>query len=465
MAKLVDSAEHYFRKSLGKKARVLVVNPPVQERRYHWLRWNQPTELLKLSAWLKDVHPGIDVRLYDFMKPDEAGAVRKHKVKETWATEDGDQLWHFGSPFEDFEKWLDHVLRRDRWVPDCIVVSSLTSYWHGAIEKLLSKLCQTLRKDRQRLEITLYGNYPRIEPEHAAGQADADIAFRTTVNTCGYSPDWTLYHPGVPNFFALDIEDDLIGEHLKDCLRVQTTFQKRNHNTRPPVINVAFFNDDVCAAKSRLDLVVAFREKNPKAIAIDGIAGIRPESLTDGHLAQMKAAGFRTLFVEHARTEGGGLNESAYEPLRRMMEEELHAKKTGAGGVAWLEAAVTGFVAIGLPDDDLNRIVQTTLRLNSLFHSIIMKPFGYSPTIDPTGPAERAKRWRKPSQGSPQAFAYVGNGSALPRSDYDNLLAWQNVLNKRVKGTTFDFLDGGTVARLVRETIIGESWRPHAEGA
>jgi hypothetical protein len=43
------------------------------------------------------------------------------------------------------------------------------------------------------------------------------------------------------------------------------------------------------------------------------------------------------------------------------------------------------------------------------------------------------------------------------------LLAWQNVLNKRVKGTTFDFLDSGNIARLVRETIVGESWRPQAE--
>jgi hypothetical protein len=344
------------------------------------------------------------------------------------------------------------------------VISSLTSYWHGAIEKLLSKVCQTLRKDRQGIEIALYGNYPRFEPEHAGSQTDADIAFRTTVNTSGAAPDWSLYKTRLPNFFALDIEDERISDHLKDCLRAQAAFQKQAKNARPPVINVAFFNEDVCGPKSRLDLVVAFRKKNPKALVIDGIAGIRPESLTESRLADMKEAGFRTLFVEHARTAGGGLNEAAYEPLRRVMQEELHAKKTGAGSVAWLEGSVTGFVAIGLPDDDLDHIVRTSLRLNSLFHSIIMKPFGYSPTVDPAGPGERVRRWRKPSQGSPQAFPYVGHGSALTRSDYDNLLAWQNVLNKRVKGTTFDFLDGGNVARLVRETIITESWRPHAEG-
>jgi hypothetical protein len=463
MAKLVDSAERYFRRSLGKKAKVLLINPPVQERRYHWLRWNQPVELLKLSAWLKDVLPAVDVRLFDFMRPDEAGSVGKHKVKETWATETGEQLWHFGAPFEDFERWLDRALRSERWVPDCIVVSSLTSYWHGAIEKLLSKLCQTLRRDRQQLEMVLYGNYPRIEPEHASSQPDADVALRTSVDTSGYCPDWTLYKPGIPRFFALDVEDARVGEHLKECLKAQTAFHKRTQNTRRPVINVAFFNDDVCSAKSRLDLVAAFRKRNPKVLAVDGIAGIRPETLTQERLAQMKAAGFRTLFVEHARTSGGGLDEAAYEPVRRVLKDELHAKKTGAGTVAWLEGAVTGFVAIGLPDDNLEYIVQTTLRLNRLFHSIIMKPFGYSPTIDKATVEVRTGRWRKPAHGTPQAFPYVGNGSALSRSDYDNLLAWQNVLNKRVKGTTFDFLDSGNIARLVRETIVGESWRPQAE--
>src|ERR1700730_14540740 len=109
MAVLGHSPELYFGREVGQKSRVLLVNPPVQERRYHWLRWNQPTELLKLSAWLKDVHPGIDVRLYDFMKPDEAGGVRKHKVKETWASKDGDQLWHFGLPFDEFERGLGYV--------------------------------------------------------------------------------------------------------------------------------------------------------------------------------------------------------------------------------------------------------------------------------------------------------------------------------------------------------------------
>jgi hypothetical protein len=38
-------------------------------------------------------------------------------------------------------------------------------------------------------------------------------------------------------------------------------------------------------------------------------------------------------------------------------------------------------------------------------------------------------------------------------------MRWQGIVNKRVKSFTFDFLGNGTVPRLVRETLIEESWK------
>src|SRR5688572_23018724 len=137
MAKRVDDPVRYLKDRVTKKSRVLLINPPVEERRYHWLRWNQPAELLRLSAWLKSVCRGVDVRLFDFMFPDEGGTVPKHKVKETWLGPNPLQLWHFGRSFEDFEATFSRWTLRDGWLPDVIIISSLTSYWHTSIEKLL----------------------------------------------------------------------------------------------------------------------------------------------------------------------------------------------------------------------------------------------------------------------------------------------------------------------------------------
>ena len=106
------------------------------------------------------------------------------------------------------------------WHPDLILISSLTSYWHRSIEKLLPKICLRLgQENRERTKIALYGNYPRFEPEHAATQFDADIAFSETVQTNNW-PDFQLYIESElrpPLFYALDIELRDVHEHLDAC--------------------------------------------------------------------------------------------------------------------------------------------------------------------------------------------------------------------------------------------------------
>jgi len=469
MARPLHDPAAFLRERLSTTSRVLLINPPVQERRYHWLRWNQPTDLLKLSAWLRATHPGIDIRLFDFMLPDAAGNVPKHKVKETWTGAPTDtQLWHFGQPFEAFEKAFSAMSVREAWSPDLIIVSSLTSYWHVSIEKLLIKICSRLGRARRReVTICLYGNYPRFEPEHAAMQPDADVAFVTSVDTRGRVPDFDLYlraERRLPCFFALDIDDPSVGDHLSYCLELQAHRQRSQGITRPATITVTFFNEDVCGPTSQIERVVEYGQSNPGRVVIDGIVGIHPRSLTRDRLVQLKAAGFRSLFVEHARLAGGSLDVQAYEPFLDVLRAEEHAKRTGKSGRAWLERGnITGFVGIGFPDDDLEAVVRSALRLNSFFQSIILKPHGYSPTLELTTVGERRKRWAAPYLSSPQWFPYVGHGSALSYEDYENLMRFQNVLNKRVKGTTFDFLDNGAIAKLVRETLVAESWKRHAE--
>src|SRR3954451_10473777 len=145
MAELVHNPDAYLGTQIGSESHLLLINPPVEERRYHWLRWNQPLELLRLSTWLREQDPRIDVKLYDFMLPDEQGAVPRHKVKESWTGASADaQLWHFGQPFEAFEHALRTLIFKNNWVPDIIVISTLTSYWHTSVEKLLIKICTHL---------------------------------------------------------------------------------------------------------------------------------------------------------------------------------------------------------------------------------------------------------------------------------------------------------------------------------
>src|SRR5688572_2022222 len=73
MAKII-TAPTLFSKHVSRRDRVLLLNPPVEETRYSWLRWNQPLDLLKIGAWLRE-RVECEVRLLDCMKPDADGQV------------------------------------------------------------------------------------------------------------------------------------------------------------------------------------------------------------------------------------------------------------------------------------------------------------------------------------------------------------------------------------------------------
>ena len=467
MARVVKKAAAFFDECIEPRSRVLLINPPVHERRYHWLRWNQPSELLRLSSWLKTRATRVDVRLYDFMFPDGAGNVSKHKVKDSWR-EEGQQLWHFGEPFKEFEDTIARWLV-EKWFPDVIVITSLTSYWHTSIATLIGKLHTRLgRRQRERTTLCLYGNYPKFEPEHAAKQ-DVDAVLADTVDTSWNQPDFRLYldrYRRGPLFYGLDIYDQALPAQIDNCLEVEAAALKLRgiDNGKAPTITIAFLNDNIGRSDHRWDDVVGSVESHPKQIVIEGIAGIEPSHLTKPLLEKLKAANVRSLFVEHARKPGGDLDIEAYSPLIEAMTSEQRAKQAGRSMSAWLDkAAVTGFVAMGMLDDNIDSLVRSTLFLNRFFEGVILKPFGYSPLNNPTTEAER-DMWRpsEPCAGSPQWFPFADRGG-LRRSDYADLIRWQNLLNKRVKGATFDFLSDGSVAKLVRETLVMESWKRHRE--
>src|SRR5436190_18972108 len=108
MAKTL-SAANLVARHVTHKDRVLLINPPVEETRYNWVRWNQPLDLLKIASRLRS-HTECGVELLDCMKPDESG-----KVAEDWLPRDrryysvkGDRypMRRFGTSYGDLTKQL-----------------------------------------------------------------------------------------------------------------------------------------------------------------------------------------------------------------------------------------------------------------------------------------------------------------------------------------------------------------------
>src|SRR5262245_26142507 len=108
MAKIITT-KSLMTKQVTRRDRVLLLNPPVEETRYSWVRWNQPLDLLKIASRLRS-RVTCQVSLLDCMKPDEGG-----KVAEDWLPRDrryytvkGERypMRRFGMSYGDLTKQL-----------------------------------------------------------------------------------------------------------------------------------------------------------------------------------------------------------------------------------------------------------------------------------------------------------------------------------------------------------------------
>src|SRR5207302_5123910 len=139
MAKIV-TANTLLSKHVTRRDRVLLLNPPVEETRYSWLRWNQPLDLLKLASRLRS-HVECGVELLDCMKPDEHG-----KVTEEWLPRDrryysvkGERypMRRFGTSYANISRQLMAMLQEGRKrKPTQVWITSLCSYWHHSVAEV-----------------------------------------------------------------------------------------------------------------------------------------------------------------------------------------------------------------------------------------------------------------------------------------------------------------------------------------
>src|SRR5262245_58499411 len=171
MPKIV-TAKTLIAKHVRAKDRVLLVNPPVEETRYSWVRWNQPLDLLKLASRLRSrVRCGVE--LLDCMKPDPGG-----KVKEDWLPRarryynvHGERypMRRYGTAYADLARqFAARATAKDR--PTQVWVTSLCSYWYESV----AEVCRLARAALPGARVLLLGQYARLMPQHAAEACAVD---------------------------------------------------------------------------------------------------------------------------------------------------------------------------------------------------------------------------------------------------------------------------------------------------
>lgn len=435
MAKII-SAKLLLSKHITRKDWVLLINPPVEETRYSWRRWNQPLDLLKLSSFLRS-EIGCYVDLLDFMKPDPKG-----HVQEGWLPRDrryhlvkGDRypMRRFGRsdgllPESLAVKRAKHGSR----APTQVWITSLCSYWYVSI----AEMCRVVRQALPDAQVVLVGQYPRFMPKHACEACAADLVVSQPVNLENETSAIDLYGSRPPPFLALQLQPKVAVREVKLALK---------HG----IVDFTFFDDDVCRDGGE-PLAEIFRKTRDlhKHLRYHVICGLNPARVTPAVARVLANRQFVELHFEEVDV-GDSLDLDSYRKARAYLRE---------AGMRTPIDRLSGFVWIGRPGDQLERLIQRSFDVLSCFGSLILKPFTPVPGSPEHKAHERYLSNIPHRDWSPHFFPFA-ELNEISRDEYHDLYRVAAFLNEKVRDRSFDFLNGTLGAQMLRESLRREVWK------
>src|SRR5690349_14587544 len=112
--------------------KVLLINPPVYDTRFHWDKWHQPTRLLRLATHFR--RSAVDVKLIDTLYTPSDEPLKRKRV--AFLPLDGLNVpkWRYGMPTSAFTAQLKE-LAKSGWIPDEIYVEGFTTFWWEGVEE------------------------------------------------------------------------------------------------------------------------------------------------------------------------------------------------------------------------------------------------------------------------------------------------------------------------------------------
>jgi hypothetical protein len=428
------SGLEYITKNYSSCDRLLLVNAPVVESRYQWVRWNQPLDLLKFSSFLK-THVGCDVKLYDFMLPINNKVLRTANKPDNEIVANGHHfsLWRYGRSDADFSKWLEEIT--PTWQPTAIWASTLTSYWWKGVANTVARLKNRFRD----IPVILYGRYPRLEPAHAQEHCFADVMITDELALLDYDADFSIYGAETPSFCGLDI-------------RSSSWHKEATESFQNGIGNFVFFNDPLIANQEEFSdslssfLGLTLKKKNLRA-KFYGLCGLHPCDFSPKVAGLMRQIGFTELHFEY-ETENTELKLESYKQVKASLKQ---------AGYDLQPDQVSGFVCIGLPNDDLARTIKHVLNLFEVFGSVILKPWSPTPGSDLY---ERYKDRIDADQIellSPHLFPFSVVNGITPK-EYEELYVLVAALNQKVRSRGFDCFPGTLAYEMISSSLKREIW-------
>jgi hypothetical protein len=435
MAKTL-TAKALLARHVKRSDRVLLLNPPVEETRYSWVRWNQPLDLLLVGAHLK-AEVGCRVELLDFMKPDAAGKVREDWLPgiRRYRTVKGERypMRRYGQPYDRLTEWAAERRGVDGgWQhPTQVWITSLCSYWHFSV----AEVCRRARQTFPEAKLVLLGQYPRLMTRHSADNTIADHVVSEALPLPAVTSALDLYGDDVPPFAALR-------------LAPRTAIAEAKAAVEKGILHFAFFEDDVCRDEGEpLREIVEATKGLHKNLRYHFICGLDPAKVTPAVASILADKKVAEAHFEEADA-GEELDVESYRRVRAYLHE---------AGMRGPDGRLSGFVWIGRPGDRLETLTLRSFQVLDHLGGLILKPFTPTPGGAVAAAHEEYLARVPPDELSPHFFPFAElNG--ITRGEYHDLYRMAAFLNERVRDKPFDFLRGTLGAGMLRESLRREVW-------
>jgi len=423
--------------------RVLLVQPPLYDTRLYWSDFLQPVALLQLATALRRC--GCDLRLLDALWVGRGEALKRQRVRQFHRDEVAVNYWRWGLPSGRLKQQMDS-LKDAGWSPDDIYLLAGAAYqWEGSAEAV-----KLLRQAWPFARVLLFGQYPTTATEHAWAHSGVDVLLVGQLKELAGLPLDLSLSPARPRHSHLAIDtherptDDLISE-------LHALAAPPDRKAR--IAHLVFADQDVLArfpGQVRAVMEVALAER--LGVTFHAFGGIAPGVLArDAGLAQLLgSAGLKQVIFSDDRD----LPPTTEALAHHLDDYRAAIANCMAAGYRWRTDALVGSVCLGRPQERLKEVAAYLTELAHIAGSVIVLPYQPDPSECPSElPLEERNG---------KLFPFAAPGQYR---DFLNLLGLSALLNSKHRSRTFDFLGDGLVPRLVRQSLITESWRPPASEA
>ncbi len=468
----------------------VLINPPIYDTQY-WAYWSQPHGLLKVASWLRN-NGYKKLRLIDCLATNEKRRVRQRRKSIVQRDNVATRLWQFGMSPEELERHL----RDNPFRPDEIWITSIMTYWWESTRDVINVIKKVYPADTPR--ILVGGIYPTLFAEHADANLGKDAGVDVVVvdgDICVEAANaWTdisLYND--PLYATRPRYSLITGSRgcpfdCSYCAQLTLNHGDRRVRNRTPedigaeieqkykdfgIREIAFYEDNLLF--NRNDFLARLREIRKRGLKITIYApeGIEPRLVELELLKEMRATGFQKLHlaletIDNDIARDWNRKQGTIERFERAVET---ASKAG-----WKLGSqdVNAFVIFGIPDEDLQSVVNTALYASQKIGSVV--PMLFTPVPGSILFREHQDYLFKQRKADGQAWDLQDlNGKLLPfleynrrrypwlrASDYFNLESLMKHLNSsKVRQRTFNFASDGIVATAFRKVVAtSDSARP-----